>query len=249
MLWDNITLASPEMEKSKFSVELEKLRACFTAHEEPGRLVVLEGTPGSGKTTALALLASRNELLLLPELDHVTMLGASREVIESSLLERWYIKTELNRQLAIREELKSGKFIYQDRSVLGTIAFAYASSMMNNDHLGFIRFTELLLNEALNKLLLPDAMVILLVNQQISLQRRRKFRYRKQYSLWFNTEFLSHYETFYRSHVHHVVPIHLDVLDTSHDSPNMIAGFLKQTLTERGCFPPGSNKVFATSEH
>lgn len=244
----SITSASPEMEQSKFSIDVEKLRTCFTAHEEPGRLVVFEGIPGAGKTTVSKLLASRNNLLLLPELDHVTALNTRGEVLKDDVVEGWYVETELDRQLVIRERLEAGKYIFQDRSILSTIAFAYARAMIDNDYLRFKRFTEHLTKAAGNKLLLPDAVVILLVDQRTSLERRRRFSRQRQFALWFDTEFLSHYEVFYQRHVYQVMPMRMDRLDTSHLSPVNLADLLTHALLERRCLPPNRGEAKTTVE-
>ncbi|HKC65289.1 MAG TPA: hypothetical protein VKB86_16730, partial [Pyrinomonadaceae bacterium] len=132
--------------------------------------------------------------------------------------------------------------------ILSTIAFAYARAIIDSNYLGFKRFTERLTSAAVRKLLLPDAMVILLVDQQISLQRRRRFSHQKQYSLWFDTEFLSHYAAFYRNYAYHVVPISLDVLDTSDISPQGLADCLTRTLFERDCLPPNRGETITTVE-
>jgi thymidylate kinase len=236
------------MEQSKFSIDLEKLRTCFTAHEEPGRLVVFEGIPGAGKTTVSKLLASRNNLLLLPELDHVTALNTQGEVLKDDLVEGWYVKTELARQLAIREQLEAGKYVFQDRSILSTLAFAYARSMVDNDYLRFERVTERLTKAVGNKLLLPDAVVLLFVDQRISLERRRRFSRQRQFALWFDTEFLSHYEAFYQRYAHQVMPTRIDRVDTSHLSPRNLAGLLTHALLERGCLPPNRGEANTTVE-
>lgn len=241
-------MASLEMDQSKFSTDIDKLRNCFAVHEGPGRLVIFEGIPGAGKTTVLKHLSSRSDLLLLPELDHTTVLNQQGEVLKDNLVEGWYISSELDRQLIIRENLQAGKYIFQDRCIVSTIAFAYARAMIDNDYLSFKRFSERLTKAVVDKLLLPDALILLFVNWRISLERRRQFSHQRQYALWFNTEFLSHYEDFYQSHAHHMLPIRIDKVDTSSFSPENLADFLIKVLLERGCLPPACGGANITME-
>ena len=78
----------------------------FEPHQEAGRLVVVEGDPGAGKTSAIASACRNTDVFGVPQLDHVT--GARHTVpFDPIYPEDWYVAAERARQTEIRRLLES----------------------------------------------------------------------------------------------------------------------------------------------
>jgi thymidylate kinase len=167
----------------------------FEPHQEVGRLVVVEGDPGAGKTAAIASASRNTNMVVVPQLDHVTD-ALSPFPFDSNHPEDWYVEAERARQAEIRRFLKLGHRVLQDRCVLSTLAFAYASTLDPNELARVLRLLQRLARG--QKAIRPDVLVIMNVDVEVSLQRRRTFRQSERYQVWFDQDFLTRFQAFYR---------------------------------------------------
>ena len=139
----------------------DQLRSCFQPHECEGCLFVIEGDPGAGKTTAIRQLASQFDLVVFPEIDHASQNHKlhTAKVLGSS---DWYLEAEAARQIELKALLKSGYCVLQDRSLLSTMAFTYASATSQSKA---ARVAHLLDRAALlPSFIAPDSLMILTVD-------------------------------------------------------------------------------------
>src|ERR1035437_4429192 len=104
----------------------------FESHQEAGRLVVVEGDPGAGKTSAITSVARETGVIVVPQLDHVTD-ATVPSAYDPKYPEDWYVDMERARQSDIRKLLQCGRVVLQDRCVLSTLAFVYASVIRHRE--------------------------------------------------------------------------------------------------------------------
>jgi thymidylate kinase len=184
----------------------------FASHREAGRLVVVEGDPGAGKTSAIAAAACDTNAYIVPQLDHATDDADSRDG-GPGYPEDWYLDMERARQSGIRDLLRSGRLILQDRNVLSTLAFAFASTGPRGDR---SRLCHLLgrLAEG-QRCVRPDVVVIMHVDVEVGLARRRSVLCNEKYRAWFNRDFLTRFQEFYRVVTPRIVTSPTKVIDTS----------------------------------
>src|SRR5437588_134075 len=97
----------------------------FEPHGGSGRLIVLEGDPGAGKTSAAT--AGGIEIpgaITVPQLSHLAD-ADSNMPFDVAYAEDWYLDMERGRQASIRQMLLEGHVVIQDRGILSTLAYAY----------------------------------------------------------------------------------------------------------------------------
>jgi thymidylate kinase len=166
----------------------------FEPHREAGRLIMVEGDPGAGKTSAIISLVRRGNFSVVPQLDHV--IDQFRHVpFNSAHPEDWYVAVELLRQTEVRRLLNSGKQVLQDRSILSTLGFAYASTASSQNQERFERIVRHF-SEG-EKVIKPDLFVLMNVDIETGLQRRNAFSQDEHYRTWFDRDFLARYQAFY----------------------------------------------------
>ena len=191
----------------------------FEPHQEVGRLVVVEGDPGAGKTSAIASACRSTDVFGVPQLDHVA--GTLQLVpFDPSYPEDWYVAAERARQAQIQQLLRLGHRVLQDRGVLSTLAFVYATTFGSHES-GRVRRLLRRLTEG-QGLIRPDLLVILSVDVRVGLQRRAMFRDSEQYRVWFDPEFLARYQEFYRVLAPRALTCPTVVIDTSSLSYNSV---------------------------
>lgn len=184
----------------------------FEPHQEVGRLVVVEGDPGAGKTSAIASASRSTDVFVVPQLDHVT--SPLRVVpYDPSYPEDWYVAAERARQAEIRRLLGLGYRVLQDRGVLSTLAFVYASTFRSHEPRRVRRLLRCLAEG--QALIRPDALVIMNVDVEVGLQRRAVFRDSEHYRVWFDPEFLTRYQAFYRVLAPRALTCPTAIIDTS----------------------------------
>lgn len=203
---------------------LSDVRDAFSFHDEPGTLVVVEGVPGAGKTSAIAAVASGLGAATLPEIDHVTHQPPACPHDQDTLAE-WYVDAELRRQQQLREVLRSNRIVIQDRCVLSTVAFAFARSAAGSRE-ARRRLLQRLTDGP--KFVMPDAIIILDVDVATSLSRRRSYVDDKRYRIWFDPIFLARFRRFYHRTAHRLMRCTTISFDTSAASPQMVGAVLRQ---------------------
>lgn len=185
----------------------------FEPHGGSGWLVVLEGDPGAGKTSA----ASAGDIqisgaITVPQLNHLNSTDSTR-AFDVAHPEDWYLDMERERQASIRQMLLDGHVVIQDRGILSTLAYAYASAKRNNEHARLRRFLRRLREG--DAFLIPDTLVILRVDVEVGVARRPRFMQSQLYREWFDRPFLYTYQQFYLRTAPGLVPCPAFVIDTT----------------------------------
>jgi predicted ATPase len=182
------------------------------SHQETGRLVVVEGDPGAGKTSAITSVARETDVIVVPQLDHVSD-AAVPSAYDPQYPEDWYVDMERARQSDIRKLLHSGQVVLQDRWVLSTLAFVYASAIHRREPGRIRRLLRYLAQGP--TFVMPDALVVMSVDVDVGLGRRSQFRQSDQYRVWFDRAFLIRFQAFYRVVGPRVLPCPTTLIDTS----------------------------------
>ncbi len=199
---------------------------CFVRHREEGRLIVFEGSPCAGKTTALRSITSRRGGIVIPELDHTV----DAHLLVPAQIQAWYLATEINRQFEIRVGLKRSLHVFQDRNVLGTLAFSYARSKLFRSSHPFAKVVKRLLNEADGLLVRPDILIALYVDPAVGLERRRTLSGEPLDPIWADMTFLEHHAEFYHSVVPTFPADTVAVIDTTDLKPEDAALAVEQVI-------------------
>lgn len=202
---------------------LSSFSTCFDAHREPGTFVVVEGTPGAGKTLALTAVAEKTNAAIVAELNHVV---DARVSAQGTLdLDRWYVGAERARQPHLRRLLREGRAVLQDRGLVSTLAFVYASS----DEPTRLERLLTMITEC-GPFICPDAIVIMRTEVCTGLRRRSTFQNDPAYRRWFDQEFLTRYDAFYRLVAPGLLRCPTFQIDTSSLSRSSTVDILSQTL-------------------
>ncbi len=122
----------------------------------------------------------------MPELDHTT----EAHILAPAQVQAWYLAAEVNRQSEIRAGLKRSLYVFQDRNILGTLAFSYASSKLFRSRHLFTKVATRLLNEADGILVRPDILIALCVDPAVGLERRRRLSGEPLDPIWADMTFL-----------------------------------------------------------
>jgi thymidylate kinase len=199
-------------------VKLSRLWSSFEPHREAGRLIVVEGSPGAGKTSAIVSVGRATGSVVVPELYHLTDASVPSEELPDHSA-HWYIDAELARQGDIRRCLKAGLRVIQDRSVVSTLAFAHATAIDRRSCQRAERLIQRLVDGP--KFLAPDTLVIMHVDVVVGLRRRRAFRQVAEYRQWFDEAFLHRLNTFYRVVVPQLLRCPMVEIDTSCEPPTV----------------------------
>lgn len=170
------------------------LANCFVPHGGLGRLIVLEGVPGAGKTSASRYLEKRFGMVAVSQLDHTVR----RKNTPQEDAHLWYIQAELARQPMIRSALNGSLDVIQDRNLLSALAFAYAWSKQDGNRRLIRRVLGALLHETSGRLVRPDVLVLLSVRPTEGLARRRAMAGEPEAETWRDDRFLTYHAEFYR---------------------------------------------------
>lgn len=197
----------------------------YVPHERSGRLLVLEGDPGSGKTTTIASLASVQDISVIPELDHTAM----PDPPSWACPEEWYVDAERQRQPAIDRLLAAGRTVVEDRSVLSTLAFAYACHRRHTRPAGHLR--RLIERLRSGPFIQPDSLVILSVDAEVGIARRPTFSMSARYREWFDLEFLTYLHDYYSNMAASFRRFPVAVLDTSRLAPRATRDFVSDLVS------------------
>jgi thymidylate kinase len=204
----------------------------FEAHQESGRLLVVEGDPGAGKTSSIASAQWGTDVVVVPQLERASA-GSECRDSESEYPEDWYVEAERARQTVVRNALRAGRVVLQDRSVLSTAAFVYASAIHRGSRRNRVdRFLRYLTQGP--AFLKPDGLIIMQVAIDVGIARRPTFRYSDRYRPWFDADFLRRFQEFYRRIVPRVLACPTTIVDTSALSRQEVVGVLERSYTLLG---------------
>lgn len=209
-------------------MDYKKLQSCFIP-ETKTRYVVIEGDPGAGKTTALQVIAGQPGAVVVPELNHLS--PGSRGRLKGSP-GKWYIQAERERQDEVRCSLRRGCRVFQDRSVLSTLAFACAQSASDG------RQAEMLIEEMarIGPFLAPDILFVLHVNTAESMRRRNAFSKDERYKIWFDQAFVARFKDCLTLAVGCLPTRKTIAIDTTHLNPSAVVQKVINLI--KFCDPP-----------
>ena len=188
------------------------LTALFSKHKERGRYTIIEGDPGAGKTSVTTT-AERvvSNSVVLKEFNHIEQSDNAYRG-DQKWIQNWYMANECERQAKVHHLLTAGNHVIQDRSVLSTLAFAYATHEQSKPD----KFLDVLQRRAAAPAFIaPDTLFIMQVEPIASLERRRAFREAHAYSIWFDASFLARFHAFFKNVASLNLAAETIVIDTS----------------------------------
>jgi len=175
--------------------------------DQPGRFVCLEGMPGAGKTTVWAALKASEQIQSL-KIYFSEVLIESEEIAEQKRqnmassawdADAWYYGQEKYRVENARNKILAGFNVLSDRSVLSTLAFAYARGKLESNMGPYHKILQMF--KETGQSLLPDAIIMLMVDVNASIERRKTASPERSIGPWENHDFLNYFHEFYLSEI------------------------------------------------
>lgn len=157
-------------------------------------MIILEGTPGAGKTTRLgALLAEHPDALIFPEAQPPS--GAEHPADLEALLDEDHRRTQRAAEI---HALYPAAVVASDRCHLGVLAYRHALAATDRaPRAVFDQARERAEHLGLDARHHHDEVHIGLLNPQRSRRRRARFAGDPRYQAWFDLEFLTAYNDFF----------------------------------------------------
>lgn len=203
--------------------------SCFIPHKGHGYLTVLEGAPRTGKTTALNHVSGMLGAVMIPQLDH-TM---ERIPVPHDEVQQWYVLAELARQRFIRTTLNRSSDVIQDRNIISTLAFSYASARRFGTNHHFATVLNMILHNARGKLIRPNVLVVMTVNPSIGRLRRPKSKSDPIDRVWVDDLFLRYHAAFYDELIYSSLADQVIKIDTTYMTPDDSIEAVADTVRER----------------
>lgn len=206
-----------------------RLGSCFVPHMGDGHLIVLEGAARSGKTTSLLRLSKMLGAVMVPQLDH-TM---EQSLIPYDKVQQWYILAELARQRFIQTTLNRSSDVVQDRNIISTLAFSYASARRSGSGQRFTTILKMMLRISHGMLVRPDILVVLTVDPVVGLLRRPRSRIDKTDHAWPDDSFLRYHAAFYQELICTSLADYVTKIDTTALTPDGTFEAVARAIQER----------------
>ena len=188
---------------------------------QTSKLIVFEGMPGAGKTTLVNRLTERNNLPGCFAIEQLTLRQDLVENLETSIE---YIDAELERIKRAQQEAPRRSTLLFDRSALTTLAFRYAKSTMAGENNEYQELLKYLTAKIADLDIRPNLLILFDVSIEESMNRRRDFSENPLNKTWFNKEFLSVLQGFYRNLIPEICIAHNNVcIDTTRLSIDQVA--------------------------
>lgn len=199
---------------------------------EKGKIVVLEGTSNTGKTSTCKILERHKNCIIIPEAaDWMSESPKSSRSYEEEIRnQKLFFEMEKRRMEYAKEMINSGKNVIMDRSALSTVAIAYA-----NERCGKYLTYDYALGEYKKMLedkefVRPD-MYIFLYTSEKERQERNLNRDKKLSESWLNTEFIRYQNEFY-SLISKKIKNKLE-MDTTDKEQNYVSDYIMELIKEK----------------
>ena|ERR1035437_10069878 len=156
--------------------------------------LVIEGMPGAGKTSLLNMISKNNPAFVC----HQEIYLPNIESISNDLeRESKYLDAEIEKL----KHLKNGEVNIFDRNFISTLAYSFAIEKIDPTKNGLFNEIKNLCYQKISdgSMLLPDVCYILLINPELSMERRSQYANDNNYSIWFNKDFLNAFYQFYKN--------------------------------------------------
>ncbi len=159
-------------------------------------IIAFDGMPCAGKTTYIEECKKNHVGYTFFSETYVPI--ETGNTISESQIEK-YAKEELNKKQEL-DKVHIAEKVILDRSFLSTLAFAYAKSKKGSadDYHFFSTFIE----NNLDKIIMPDVIIIFLISAQESIRRRQKLMQEDTLDIWTDEEFLTHMYDYYASGIY-----------------------------------------------
>lgn len=156
-------------------------------------MLILDGMPGAGKTTALgSLLRQYPDVVLFPEARPPA--AGDDETVMRHLLAEDHARTTEAARLRTHDP---DRVVASDRCHLGVLAYRYALARLTGQWAAFDRALAHSREHALDERHHDDTVLILDLDPDTSRQHRRGHAHDERYHLWYEPEFLAHYRAFF----------------------------------------------------
>lgn len=154
--------------------------------------VLIEGMPGAGKTSVISLIKSIEDGF------HVQ----DETYFDEATLPENYVETEvkyLEDSASKSKTISANQINLSDRGFISVLAYCYALESVDSSKKGLY---EILYNRCRDMitegtLILPDILIVLMIDAQISKRRRDNYKHNEEYKMWFKDDFLNAFYKFY----------------------------------------------------
>lgn len=164
-------------------------------------IIAFEGMPRSGKSTTLGKIKQQKDLniIIFDELyftkEQLKNLKDKRGTLDQS---KWFLDREAERLGILQSmDLTDADVIVVDRMYLSTLAYCYARSQRNKSKHEFEALVKYY-DSTKGQFLKYDAVIIFDTSIENSQSERRPNRESKEREYWMDTNFMKHYQSFYK---------------------------------------------------
>jgi len=158
------------------------------------KIIAIEGMPGAGKTTSIAVLKAYSQYACL---DQLMLTNTELEALDNEQTSRAYLEAELGRTDNLRRLTYAGKSVILDRCYISTLAYAYARAMTRHGEPTAFKNIVGYFESIVHQIAMPDLLIRFDISLEKSLERRKAFSHLPQYYNWFNPAFLNSLKFFY----------------------------------------------------
>jgi len=160
-------------------------------------LIILEGLPGSGKTTLAKRLSRKLKGVLIPQI--ILRFPRNYKNFSISKKERFFMKNDLEKYKKASKALKNKQWVIMDRGIFSTLAYNYALTRLKKGNT-----YESVLNwykKYEKNFTAPQIIFLLKVSLKTSLRRKNRLLSKTfvRNLLWTNINFLKELEIFYQN--------------------------------------------------
>lgn len=159
--------------------------------------IILEGLPGTGKTTLSRNLAKKFKGVLIPQI--ILRFPKNYKNLSLHEKEKFFMKNDLEKYKKALKTLKNKKWVIMDRGVFSTFAYNYALTRLKQGNT--YKMTVNWYKKNKKTFNLPQIIIFFKTSLNNSLKRKRRLipKTSKKNSPWRNRHFLKEMEIFYQN--------------------------------------------------
>jgi len=180
-------------------------------------LIILEGLPGTGKTTLAKKLVKKFRGILIPQI-----ILSSQNIYQKFLpmeKEKFFIRNDLKKYKKASQGLKKKKWVIMDRGIFSTLAYNYAFTRL--EEINTYKMVRDWYEKNKKIFSLPQIIIFLEIPLITSLKRKNRLtlKMRRKKLLWANPYFLKEMKAFYHKFLTRIKDKNIRILKINAKKP------------------------------
>jgi thymidylate kinase len=180
-------------------------------------LIILEGLPGTGKTTLARKLAKRFRGILIPQI-----ILSSHNIYQKfppMEKEKFFIRNDLEKYKKASQGLKKKKWVIMDRGIFSTLAYNYAFTCLEG--INTYKMVRDWYEKNKKIFILPQIIIFLEIPLITSLKRKNRLtlKMERKKLLWVNHYFLKEMKAFYHKFLKRIKDKNIRILKINAKKP------------------------------